>query len=203
VKALVEAGANTDAIDGDGRTPLHLALIATGNERENEAKLTVLKDIVHYLVASGASTNCLDVSGVSPLHVAAEIGDDELVQCLVEEGGAFVGITDCENETALFYAVRGQHQVVVEQLVRHYKIDINWKNDDGESAIEVMREIRDEKMVGVLSALGATVAAPLETRSKHGEQKESDSNNSCSLSLSAGCSFSWGLVRSVSAGTAC
>jgi len=188
------------------KTPLHLSLTAASNELTtgNITKFSIFKEIVFHLVASGATTNCTDLSGVAPIHLAAEMGDKDLVQCLVEEGGAFVGITDSENETALFYALRGRHQKVVEQLINEYQIDINWKNDDGESSLDVMKAIGDDKMVDVLTALGGAAEEeaeePGERKSRWGGGEKESDKKGCSLS---GCNFSWGLVRSVSTGTAC
>jgi ankyrin repeat protein len=82
VKALVERGANVNAVRHDGSTPLHAAC------REGSA------DTVAYLISKGADVNAKDDGGCTPLHRAttrqdyAEVRQDliGIIQCLVAHG---------------------------------------------------------------------------------------------------------------------
>jgi len=155
VKILVENGANMNASDDDGQTPLHLAVIALHEVVEDE-KREFYREMIRYLILSGANPNAADLSGVVPLHQAAEIGDVALAEIFIENG-AWVDMRDGEGENAVFYALRGQHAEIVEMLVRDYDVDLESKNDDGETAEDFCKAIGDADMLRVITALKSPV----------------------------------------------
>ena len=75
VKYLVEQGANKEAADNDGRTPLWWAAAFYGKI-----------DIVKYLVEQGANKEAADKYGRTPLWQAAANGRIDTVKYLVEQG---------------------------------------------------------------------------------------------------------------------
>ncbi|KAF8590051.1 L-asparaginase [Ramaria rubella] len=61
--------------------------------------------------------NCLDIaSGRSPLHIAALNGNDEAAVLLINSG-ASVHVRDSLDHTALYYAARQGHEMIVDKLM--------------------------------------------------------------------------------------
>jgi ankyrin repeat protein len=63
VKILVESGAKIDSLDGNGSTPLHVAISVKNY------------DIAYYLIKSGASLNVKNKWGYTPLDILSKFGD--------------------------------------------------------------------------------------------------------------------------------
>ena len=74
VKALVKAGANVNAQDGDGRTPLHWAA-----ERQSDPE-----ELLRVLLDAGASAETRDGAGRTPLEIAKVQGGPGLIAVLRE-----------------------------------------------------------------------------------------------------------------------
>lgn len=74
IRMLVGAGADVNAVDGSGRTPLHVAAKRGARKRVRE------------LVKSGADVGARDTMGWTPLHWAADGGCLRVVKVLVESG---------------------------------------------------------------------------------------------------------------------
>ena len=77
VASLVEAGADPNARDINGWTPLH----QTPGLAHDPA-------VVAWLVEAGADPNARENDGWTPLHVAAKQSDDPAVVVALLEGGA-------------------------------------------------------------------------------------------------------------------
>ncbi|CAD7701476.1 unnamed protein product [Ostreobium quekettii] len=105
VEAFIEAGADVEAIDGEGNTPLIFAavrgldgiaraLIQAGADiaAENNDGQTALglaaffghRDIIEILLALGAEVDHQDIDGYAALHFAAEQGHLEAVEALLD-----------------------------------------------------------------------------------------------------------------------
>jgi len=106
VKNLLIRGANVNAKDKDGRTPLHHA--ATIGHVE----------IARFLLERGANVNAKDKDGRTPLHHAATIGHVEIARFLLERG-ANVNAKGKNGNTPLHYAVRNGHVEVVNLLLEN------------------------------------------------------------------------------------
>ncbi len=76
-KYLLDAGADPNDRDGDGRTPLHWIFSYTEVDDPTYAA---------DLIAHGADPNVCDKSGETPLHKAAKEGFPNCVRCLLEHG---------------------------------------------------------------------------------------------------------------------
>lgn len=79
VNRLIECGANVNATDAEGRTPLHVAS-CSGNE-----------SIVRLLLDKGADINSRDQMERSPLTMAVDAGHESIARLLVEKGAAQTG----------------------------------------------------------------------------------------------------------------
>jgi ankyrin repeat protein len=79
LKYLVHKGANVNAKDGKGFTPLHnVAIRKVASDGNVEA--------VKFLVANGANVNAKNNLNMTPLHRAALSGNIEVVKILVSSG---------------------------------------------------------------------------------------------------------------------
>jgi len=177
---LVRAGAAVNVANFEGRTPLHLA-VSQCNNGNNFPEQTCV-NFVSVLLHHGANPNVGDEHGATPVHTASETGSVALVEALVDEGGASVNIADNEGETALFYALRGQHTGVVHKLIE-FGIDVNTRNSDGETVVDFCNSFGDIQMVKLLESLRRNVEdlPVLNPRSLSMELSES-----CALSASSG-----------------
>lgn len=71
--ALIQAGADVNVVESDGRTALHVAITDSSLE------------VVEALLKKGADPNALVQSG-RPLHIAAENGLNEEIKVLLRYG---------------------------------------------------------------------------------------------------------------------
>ena len=99
-KLLISSGANVNARDTIGWTPLHFA------ENVEVAKL---------LISSGANVNARGIAGVTPLHFASIGSNVEVVKLLVSSG-ANVNARDIAGSTPLEYAKNVGHLGVANYL---------------------------------------------------------------------------------------
>ena len=107
VEVLIDAGADIEAKNGCGRSPLLLAC--------EVGKLNAVK----LLVEAGARVCATDDQGATCLILAAYFGHTETVRYLVGLPDVDVNLTANEGETALHYASRKKHTDVVRVLVEH------------------------------------------------------------------------------------
>lgn len=94
VARLVEAGADVNARDAAGRTPLSVAL----HERAGAV-------LVRALLAAGARANTADDRGLTPLHLMRG-PDPAAVATLLRDAGADLEATDADGLTPLFHHLR-------------------------------------------------------------------------------------------------
>ncbi len=117
VKALLAAGANPNAADRQGCTPLHRAIRSYGTAK---GRSDMLRDaeLVRILLAAGANPNARDVNGSTPLHRTAERRNaSALVEALVA-GGAELGVQDRWGDTPMIRARNRGNGVVARALVK-------------------------------------------------------------------------------------
>lgn len=119
LKQSIAAGADANARDKDGRTPLMKAA-EEGNF-----------DIVKYLVEEGADVNAEDESDVTALMYAAGSGNLDIVKYLIEQG-ADVNAEDEDCWTALMYVAKTDNYEMVRCLV-DLGADMKAKDNSGKT----------------------------------------------------------------------
>jgi ankyrin repeat protein len=104
VVCLVEEfGADVCKTIENGWTPLMIACV----------EMHVNLKIVRYLLKNGVHVNKATDDGCTALYIAAQMGNKELVVCLVEEFGADVNQTGKNGSTPLMIASAGKHVKIV------------------------------------------------------------------------------------------
>ncbi|CAM9398725.1 unnamed protein product, partial [Hapterophycus canaliculatus] len=109
VRALVRAGADVDVEDGDGCTPLHLAVFRG------------FEGVVAFLVESGARVDTSDSEGESPLHTASAHGSLGMVRAILRGSAEKTLLSPADNleMSPLHRAALGGHCEVMNELLRH------------------------------------------------------------------------------------
>ncbi len=93
LRDLAAAGADLDAADSNGRTPLHWAAMEGFGDG-----LTDDGAVAGALCELGANVRATDDAGRTPLHYAAEMGFDRVVQALMQ-AGAPLDVRDKDGRT--------------------------------------------------------------------------------------------------------
>jgi ankyrin repeat protein len=116
VQQLLAAGADVEATDQDGETPLFYAA------RLNPVHVNLESHkVVQTLLAAGANVHATDESFRSVLHSAAQRGRHDMVQQLLA-----AGVRDSFNWTPLFHAIQGGHSNMVQVLLAQV---LMWRRD--------------------------------------------------------------------------
>ncbi|KAJ5318775.1 uncharacterized protein N7506_011479 [Penicillium brevicompactum] len=136
------------ASDFRNYTPLHHAAYS--------GSVDTVKVILGY--PAGASTlEARDKSGRTPLVGAADRGQAEIVEYLIQNG-ADINSKDDSEKTALHVSCEGDLDQVVKILLQSGSgIDIEAKNSEGETALAVAIEWQATEAIKLLVAVGAKV----------------------------------------------
>lgn len=127
VELLHSKGADIEARDAYGRTPLSLAVermrsillpASTDNDDKGMSPRDQCLDTVSYLLGQGVEIETKDDEGRTPLSWAAANGFVAVVKKLLALG-ADVTSSDSRGKTPLFYAVVYGRKMVVAQLMDH------------------------------------------------------------------------------------
>jgi ankyrin repeat protein len=168
-KFLIEKGANINALNGDGDTPLirtsgkgNLAIVKLLIEKganvnyEGSFHHTALgaaiendrSEVAKFLIEKGANINALNNSGDTPLIQAASKGNLPLVQLLIEKG-ADVNHKSNFHHTALTMSTENGHKDVVLFLLSK-GATTTVKTNAGKQALDLARAKRHPEIVAIL-----------------------------------------------------
>jgi ankyrin repeat protein len=187
VRALVESGAEVNATDLFGNTPLIYA--AAGGHM----------GLVHWLIENGVRVNAKNQIGMTALHRAQMQGHTEVVMLLKKYGaedetqgvaygaGAAVGTLDllqaasdgnvqgvraclatgadvnaknAEGWTALMIATLKGYREIVQILLEEERAQVNARSHHGWTALRYAVSMGDSESIRILLAAGAEVNAP-------------------------------------------
>ncbi len=148
-KRLIAQGADLNAKDEKGQTPLHLLNLARNGK------------LVPFLISHGADVNARNQSGKTPLMIAAERGEEYFVNLLVHNG-ADISATDNEGRTALQLAEANGHTGTIELLRQHGTIEEPSATPDNPETTRSLHQAAadgDLEMIKKLLAGGANINA--------------------------------------------
>lgn len=116
VEKLLNAGANPNAVNTRGYTPLHVAALA-GHTAIVEALLNAGADLGSVPKESSESGYAMrDCAGTTPLHFAARAGHTDIVDVLLA-AGADANAAAANGTTPMYWADRQGHVDVVISLL--------------------------------------------------------------------------------------
>ena len=134
VELLISDGADVNATNEYGMTPLHL--ITPYHSSGDETSIGIAKT----LISAGADVNIKDNEGATPLHLVADSEgwdiDEELAEMFIA-AGANVNAKDNDGYTPLHCAVQSNTVDFVQYLISH-GADVNVKNNDGKTPLDIV-----------------------------------------------------------------
>eukprot|EP00118_Oscarella_pearsei_P021922 m.249626 g.249626 ORF g.249626 m.249626 type:complete len:1164 (+) comp40306_c0_seq20:82-3573(+) len=132
-RELLKYGADPDAADQDGCTPVHVA-----SRRNNSSALTALSE-------AGADINATDKEGNTPLLVALDRKFENISEELVDKGAKVTG-SNRSGLTALHYACRNGYGRLTQKLVAEGAV-VEAKDGVGKTPLHyaVMKDIKIAK----------------------------------------------------------
>ena len=146
VQVLIDAGADTETKNCDGRSPLHLASFS--------GELTTVK----MLVKAGADVRATDAERDTCLILAACHGHTDTVHYLLCLPEVDLNHQGTGNDTALHTAVEGEYADVLQVLI-DAGADIETRNDEGRSPLHLASTLGELTSMKMLVEAGADVRA--------------------------------------------
>jgi len=122
-ECLLTAGADINAADKAGLTPLHVACSGWHVA------------MVRLLLSRGAKVDAADSHGRTPLHVICDRWFPEIAELLCDNG-ASVDAVDSNGNTPLLSACEGGKSAIARWLIDH-QANINTRNKDGRTPLLV------------------------------------------------------------------
>lgn len=114
LSVLLAAGADVNAVDAHGRTPLHRVCGSCHPDAVDGQSTRVLQ-CIELLLSAGALEDVRDETGTTPLHLCAAQGNLSAAQALLAAGA--VGVADAAGNTPLHLAAEHDHFEILQVLV--------------------------------------------------------------------------------------
>ncbi len=144
---LLEHGADPNAADGLGQTPLHRACSVGGKV-----------DHLRLLLQRGADVNAATHVGATPLMTATNLGLEDTVAALLESG-ADPNRADIRGSTPLHWACARAYVPIVRQLLAAHA-DPNTKDNEGYTPFALATALQNKDLLQALRDAGAAEAPP-------------------------------------------
>ncbi|MHB1001974.1 MAG: ankyrin repeat domain-containing protein [Armatimonadota bacterium] len=169
---LILRGANVNAVDSQGSTPLitaaalgnlsvakvlidHGAKINTPFNKGTTPLITAIRNghflLAQLLVVSGADVNALDGDAMGAIHFASVAGATDLVRFLFEHGARLI---DKIEYTPLHFAAYNQYLQVAELLIAH-GANVNARDSEGRTPLHEAAKTNSIHMIELLLSSGA------------------------------------------------
>ncbi len=140
VKLLLEAGARPDATTSYGETPLSVSACSG---------VTAIAELL--LADSRVDLNCRNHCGTTPLERAAGVGNATMVKLLLDRG-ADANVKADDGRTPLHSAVVNKQDEVVKLFLRDYRVNPDYPDRNGDSALALAAKTGYERGVKLLLA---------------------------------------------------
>jgi ankyrin repeat protein len=148
-KLLIEAGADVNAKNEGGATPLHWAAAYNKNP-----------EILTLLIKAGADVNATAVNGSTPLQDAVWFNKNPEVTTLLIKAGADVNAKDNKGYTPLHFAAGYNENPEVFTLLIRAGADVNAKRNGGVTPLhDAARYNENPEFITLLIKAGADVNA--------------------------------------------
>lgn len=158
IKCLLDSGhVDINSPDEFGRTPLMCAV------EGHEDDISCFRALLDY---EGVEIDAMDDEEQTALSLAIVEHDQDKVALLLQRGADLNLVQSYEGETLLSHAARGGMVELVRELISHYGVDVDKRNDDGHTAL---CEAAAENKVEVVEVLLDAGGTDLNGRCSHGQ----------------------------------
>ena len=140
VTSCIQAGADVNARDDAGRSPLHYA-----------AQYSDDPTIVTVLVGAMAEVDGRSDDGETPLHRAAQFNGNPGIIIALADSGADLNARRNDGKTPLHHAARHQEDPEVVRMLLQAGADVNVTDEDGSTPLD---DAQDPDIIAVLRAAG-------------------------------------------------
>ena len=157
-RMAIKDGADIHAVDAQGRSGLHLAMMIKDYGGYNNSA----RDLASLFLNRGVSVDVQDARGATPLHCAMLDESYGSAKNRIEDlvaFGASINARDHQGRTPLHYAAeRGNRNEGLKTLL-HHRPDINARDADGATPLHLAAQRGDADVIRSLLAMGAQAGA--------------------------------------------